>query len=573
MSLALYRKYRPSGFADVVGQEHVVRTLKNAIKNDKVSHAYLFSGPRGTGKTSIARILAKAVNCENLKDGEPCEECANCKAIANGQFLDLVEIDAATNTQVDKMRDVIERVNFSPSSGKKKVYIIDEVHMLSKGAFNALLKTLEEPPAHVLFILATTEIHKIPATIISRCQRFDFRHLRVEEIKERLSDIAKKEQVEVEDGVLEYIAITSGGGMRDSESLFGQIISLQDDKMITLKEVQDILSLPGAMLSVDIVKAILDKQYGDAVLRVGKIAEDGYDLAELNKSIVEYLRKLLLVKMSPSAKENFTSQMTQEQIDELVKISATAHLGQIFKIIGAFMKSQNTIKGAVLPQLPLELAIAEIEISEEGDLTTGAKADYNGKVSIRPVSDTQVKREIPQTPVTKPLDKQAEDEIKAEISEAETSVAQEQVMESETDAVEVEAASEEMVEAKTSSDEAVPFDRVKDDWSDIVADMRKTNGSLVACLKTCQPVVVEGGEILVACQYSFYKTKLQKPENRVAVEQVASETVKAQVRLKFITKEEAQQRGFEMEEIHVEEKQAEDLVNSALDMFGGEVVA
>jgi DNA polymerase-3 subunit gamma/tau len=432
---------------------------------------------------------------------------------------------------------------------------------------------LEEPPAHVLFILATTEIHKIPATIISRCQRFDFRHLRVEEIKERLSDIAKKEQVEVEDGVLEYIAITSGGGMRDSESLFGQIISLQDDKMITLKEVQDILSLPGAMLSVDVVKAILDKQYGDAVLRVGKIAEDGYDLAELNKSIVEYLRKLLLVKMSPSAKDNFTSQMTQEQIDELVKIAAVAHLGHIFKIIGAFMKSQNSIKGAVLPQLPLELAIAEIEISEEGDLTTGAKADYNGKVSVQPVQAAPSKQETPSAPAAKPLDKQSENEIKTEIAETEAIVMEEKTEETEADIAETGESFEEKVEAKNSSETAMPFDRVKDDWAEIAMDMRKTNGSLVACLKTCQPIVVEGGEILVACQYSLYKTKLQKPENRVAVEKVASETVKAQVRLKFITKEEAQQRGFEMEEIHSKEKQSEDLINSALDMFGGEVVA
>jgi len=569
MSLALYRKYRPSGFADVVGQEHVVRTLKNAIKNDKVSHAYLFSGPRGTGKTSVARILAKAVNCENLKDGEPCDECPNCKDIATGQFLDLVEIDAATNTQVDKMRDLIERINFSPARGKKKVYIIDEVHMLSKGAFNALLKTLEEPPAHVLFILATTEIHKIPATIISRCQRFDFRHLRVEEIKERLALIAKSEQVDVEDGVLEYVAITSGGGMRDSESLFGQIISLQDDKKITLQEVQDILSLPGAMLSVDIVKSILDRQYGEAILRIGKISEDGCDLAELNKGIVEYLRKLLLIKMSPSSKDSFSSQMTREQLDELEKVASGAHLGQIFKIIGAFMKSQNAIKGAVLPQLPMELAIAEIKISEEGDLTAGAKADYNGKVSV------SEKKKDPEkiAEEAKPAEKKAEIEIKSEIEESREKMTEEKAAKSEVSAVEPEEIFEEKTEETNSSEDAALFEKVKDDWSDIVADVRKNNGSLVACLKTCQPIMAEGGEILVACQYSFYKTKLQKPENRVAVEQVASETVEAQVRLKFITKEEAAERGFEMEEIHVEEKQAEDLINSALDMFGGEVVA
>jgi len=553
MSLALYRKYRPSGFAEVVGQEHVVRTLKNAIKSEKVAHAYLFSGPRGTGKTSIARILAKAVNCENPKDGQPCNECSICQEINAGQFLDLTEIDAATHTQVDKMRDIIERINFSPSRGKKKVYIIDEVHMLSKGAFNALLKTLEEPPAHVLFILATTEIHKIPATIISRCQRFDFRHLRIEEIKERLAEIAKAEKVEVEDGVLEFIALSAGGGMRDSESLLGQIIALEDDGRITLKEVQDILSLPGAALSVDIIKLVLGHNFADAVMQIGKIAEDGYDLSELNKSIVEYLRKLLLAKMSPAAAGSFSSQMTKEQIAELEEIAKGATLTQVFKMIGAFMKSQNAIKGAILPQLPLELAIAEIEIGEGGELTPPRPSGYNAKAV-----ENVVPSSLPKQEEKKEVEKEAEapqQEPQPAEPEKEAEVVQEAVVE------------------EGSSDMAAVFESVKDDWSDIVADTRKSNGSLVACLKTCQPIMVEGGQILVACQYPFYKDKLQKPENRVAVEQVASETVKGQVRLRFITREEAQARGFEIEEVTVESKQAEDMMATALDMFGGELVA
>jgi DNA polymerase-3 subunit gamma/tau len=561
MSLALYRKYRPSGFSDVVGQEHVVRTLKNAIKNDKVAHAYLFSGPRGTGKTSVARILAKAVNCLDLKGSEPCGQCQNCKDIASGQFLDLVEIDAATHTQVDKMRDIIERINFSPTSGKKKVYIIDEVHMLSKGAFNALLKTLEEPPAHVLFILATTEIHKIPATIVSRCQRFDFRHLRVEEIKERLGEIAKTEKVEVEDGVLEYIAITSGGGMRDSESLLGQIIALEDDRKITLAEVQDILSLPGAMLSVDVIKAVLAKKYGEAAMRIDKIAEDGYDLAELNKSMVEYLRKMLIIKMSPSSRDSFSSQMTGEQLDELEKLAGGENLGRIFRIIGAFMKSQNAIKGAILPQLPLELAIAEIKIAEEEDLTPSPRADYNAKAGVE---NKEKKEEKPAAAAAGELP------LKMEAAEGKGGEENTETAQSASKAADVR---EMPAEQEQESAAIASLAKVKDDWSDIVADVKKCNGSLVACLKTCQPIMAEGGEILVACQYSFHKSILQKPENRVAVEQVASDAVKAKVTLRFISKEEAAERGFEMEEIRIEEKQAEDLVNSALDMFGGEVVA
>lgn len=567
MSLALYRKYRPSGFSDVVGQEHVLRTLKNAIKSDKVAHAYLFSGPRGTGKTSIARILAKAVNCLDLREGEPCGECQNCRDIASGQFLDLVEIDAATHTQVDKMRDIIERINFSPTSGKKKVYIIDEVHMLSKGAFNALLKTLEEPPAHVLFILATTEIHKIPATIISRCQRFDFRHLRVEEIRKRLGEIARAEKVEVEDGVLEYIAIASGGGMRDSESLFGQIIALEDGKKITLEEVQDILSLPSAMLSVEVVKAVLDKEYGDAALQINRIAEGGYDLAELNKSIVEYFRKMLIIKMSPASRETFSSAMTQEQLDELEKTAAGANLSRIFRIIGAFIKSQNAIKSAILPQLPLELAIAEIKIAEEGDLTSVARPDYNGKAGA---VDKEKKEER--------LTGVHAEEKKVEIGTGQLLMAAEETG-AEATAPETQPALEAAenpakgAEEAKSADSTALFEQVKDDWAEIVQDVKKCNGSLVACLKTCQPILAEGEEILVACQYSFHKSILQKPENRVAVEQVASEAVKAKVLLRFISKEEAAEKGFEMEEIRLEEKQAEDLVNSALDMFGGEVVA
>lgn len=567
MSLALYRKYRPSDFDEVVGQEHVVRTLRNAIKSERVAHAYLFSGPRGTGKTSIARILAKAVNCTQPKNGEPCNECANCRDIAGGQFLDLVEIDAATHTQVDKMRELIERINFSPAKGKKKVYIIDEVHMLSKGAFNALLKTLEEPPAHVLFILATTEIHKIPATIISRCQRFDFRHLRVGEIKERLGEIARTEKVEVEDGVLEFIALSSGGGMRDSESLFGQIIALEDGQKITLKEVRDILSLPDVSLAVDIVRLVLDKRYAEAVEYVDRLAEEGSDLNELNKGIVENLRKLLLLKMSPGMREQFTSSLTEEQIAELENLAQRVNLAKIFKVISAFIKSQASIKGALLPQLPLEMAIAEVRLADNDELTPGALGEYNGQVAEAPAPQAK-KKEEPQ-PAAKPqAAKAVREEPVAEV------IPQPPVV----DPL-VAAAIAEPEEAPAPSGDApagnlATFQEVKDEWEEIVLDMRQCNNSLTACLKTCQPLLInERGEVVVACQYPFYRDKLQKPENRVAVEQVASEAVKAQVKIKFIGKEEAQQLGFEMEEIHSEEKHAEDLVNSALDMFGGEVVA
>jgi len=388
MSKVLYRKYRPASFSEVVGQEHVVKTLKNAIKRGKIAHAYLFSGPRGIGKTTIARILAKAVNCENIKDGEPCNECDVCRNINQNKFLDLVEIDAATHTQVDKIRDIIEKINFSPASGKYKVYIIDEVHMLSKGAFNALLKTLEEPPKHVIFILATTEIHKIPATIISRCQRFDFHRIKISEIKKRLEGIAKQEKVKVEKGVFDFIAVNSSGGMRDSESLFGQILSLED-KNITLKEVQEILALADISKTIKLIKLIVEKKYGEAVNYVSEITNDGYDLEQFGESVVEYCRKLMLIKISPEIKNSFSLEMTEEQITELESISQKMTISQIVKIIRVFIQAREEVKSSIISQLPLELAIAEIDISDNDSLTNKADNDYNNKIKepIKKITD------------------------------------------------------------------------------------------------------------------------------------------------------------------------------------------
>jgi DNA polymerase-3 subunit gamma/tau len=223
MSNVLYRKYRPQKLADVVGQKHIVQTLFNAIKNNHLGQAYLFTGPRGTGKTSVARILAKTINCLDLQDAQACGKCFNCLTITEGRALDIIEIDAASNTGVDNVREIIEAVKLPPTSLKYKVYIIDEVHMLSSGAFNALLKTLEEPPAHVIFILATTEIHKVPETIISRCQRFDFTRLPIQLIIQKLSAIAKSEKIQISPESLEMIALASEGGMRDAESILGQI--------------------------------------------------------------------------------------------------------------------------------------------------------------------------------------------------------------------------------------------------------------------------------------------------------------------------------------------------------------
>ena len=255
---ALYRKFRPGEFGEVKGQEHIVTTLKNQIKADRIGHAYLFCGTRGTGKTTIAKILAKAVNCENPVDGGPCNECATCKSIANGTSMNVVEIDAASNNGVDNIREIRDEVQYSPTEGKYRVYIIDEVHMLSIGAFNALLKTLEEPPSYVIFILATTEAHKIPVTILSRCQRYDFKRITVSTITDRLRELADREGVDAEDKALTYIAKVADGGMRDALSLLDQCISFYMGQKLTYDNVLEVLGAVDTEIFSQVLILIID---------------------------------------------------------------------------------------------------------------------------------------------------------------------------------------------------------------------------------------------------------------------------------------------------------------------------
>lgn len=551
MSKVLYRKYRPTNFSEVVGQEHIVKTLKNAVRREKIAHAYLFSGPRGIGKTTIARILAKVVNCKNPKSGEPCNKCENCLNINDNKFLDLIEIDAATHTQVDKIRDLIEKINFSPTSGKYKVYIIDEVHMLSKGAFNALLKTLEEPPKHAIFILATTEIHKIPATIISRCQRFDFRRLKVSEIKERLEKIAKQEKVKVEKGVLDFIAINSNGGLRDSESLFGQILSLEDSD-ITLKEVQTILAIADISVAVKLIELIVEKKYSEAIDYTNKITDDGYDLEQFNIFLIEYCRKLMLLKISPEIKENFSSEMTEEQIAELEVISQKTSVSQILGMIRAFIKSKEEIKSSIIQQLPLELAIAEINIADKESLTDKANTNYNDKIK---------------EPIKKITDK-----VSSSVKQSQNFIKKSMRLEKEEKTEDNKTGANEN-KAELNNSNKITLDTVNLEWQDILEEMKSYNHSLTAFLKTCQPIEVKKNEIIISCKYSFHKDKLKKIENKSIIEKVTAEILKADVLVKFITQDEAEKMGYKIKEIRpITDDKKEDVVDMALDMFGGKIV-
>ena len=317
---ALYRKFRPGCFQDVKGQDHIVTTLKNQLKADRIGHAYLFCGTRGTGKTSIAKLFAKAVNCENPIDGSPCNECVTCKAIQAGTSMNVIEIDAASNNGVDNIREIRDEVAYSPTEGKYKVYIIDEVHMLSIGAFNALLKTLEEPPSYVIFILATTESHKIPVTILSRCQRYDFRRISVETLADRLRELAEIEQIDVEDRALTYIAKVADGGMRDALSLLDQCIAFYLGEKLTYDNVLDILGAVDTEVFAEFLDKIADKQITDLMSMIEKLVMQGRELTQFVTDFTWYLRNLMLIQASPDVEDSLD--MSTEGIARLKKLSA-----------------------------------------------------------------------------------------------------------------------------------------------------------------------------------------------------------------------------------------------------------
>ncbi len=351
---ALYRKWRPQLWDEVVGQEHVVQTLRNALRGDRVAHAYLFAGPRGCGKTTTARLVAKALNCLHPDPAQrPDNTCAHCVAVNEGRFLDLIEIDGASNNGVENIRELRDKINFAPNEGRYKIYIIDEVHMLSLGAFNALLKTLEEPPAHAVFILATTESYKIPATVSSRCQRFEFRRIPVAEIVARLKTLCEQEHLTVEDAALEVVARQATGSLRDAISLLDQLVA--SDATVTLAQAQALLGTTTGQAVQELVDALTAGDTTRGLDRVNAATDAGADPRQLARQMVDYLRGLMLVRLGSAALVEATAEVRTIMARQAERWTAPA----LLRAIRAFNAAANDVKGGWQPQLPLELAIVE----------------------------------------------------------------------------------------------------------------------------------------------------------------------------------------------------------------------
>jgi DNA polymerase-3 subunit gamma/tau len=351
--IVLARKWRPQGFEDLVGQESVVKTFMNALANEKIVHAYLFSGPRGVGKTSCARILAKALNCGQRTGSEPCGTCESCKAISDGASVDVFEIDGASNNSVESVRELRETVKYAPSGGKYKIYIIDEVHMLSTSAFNALLKTLEEPPPHVVFIFATTEPKKIPATILSRCQHHSFRRITKDRIKEQLKNISGSEKINIRDTAIEMISRAADGSMRDALTLLDQACSFSDE--ITERELQSLLGLPESEIITNLSSTILKGDISGTLSIIKELTDRGSDLRQLTKELVEHFRNIAVVKITGDAGELL--EFSDDEVQKLRGLASDISIEQLTLLLSELLKIEGEVRSAVNPRYTLELGL------------------------------------------------------------------------------------------------------------------------------------------------------------------------------------------------------------------------
>jgi DNA polymerase III subunit gamma/tau len=576
MSIALYRKYRPQAFGDVTNQNHIKITLQNEIESDKIGHAYLFCGPRGTGKTTLARIFSKVVNCEDIKDkNEPCNGCVSCNEINDGKSMDIIEIDAASHTGVDNVREnIITNARFTPSSRKYKVFIIDEVHMLSISAFNALLKILEEPPTYVVFILATTEIHKVPNTIISRCQRFDFKKIIFNELVDRLRWICAQEGISVDEKVLGIIAKSANGCVRDAESLLEQVLSL-GGKKITFEQAELIIPTNNFEVIYKLFEYIVKKQTKEAIEHINSLVVGGIDPMRFIDDFVEFVRKILIYKIN-NKRETLAREVEESilsSLDKLVPILTEKSLSQIIR---KFIESKELFKQSYIPQLAIEIAVV--------DLTN----TIGSAPSIAPVQEIASVQAPVVAPIVRPEPEQKEPEVKPieepvpEIQSNEPVIPPSQPpveeVKIEENNVEVPPAiTETQAEVPQASSPVVSGDLLTV-WPQVIDKLQKDHYKIYMSIGMSKILSFENNLLVLGFKFSLQKEKIDdlviQNELKAVIKEVLGKDVIIETKLdSSLSKADLRSgNGIAAGNSANTSNTAEDQVKNLADAFGGEVV-
>ena len=589
---ALYRRYRSQTFDELIGQEHVVRTLRNAIAEGRVAHAYLFTGPRGVGKTTVARLLAKAVNCTAPPAERPCGVCESCRAIAEGHAVDVIEMDAASHTSVEDAREIIERVQFRPAVARTKVYIIDEVHMLSTAAFNALLKTLEEPPPHALFILATTEVHKVPATILSRCQRFVFNRHTVASIAAHLRSIAAQEGVTLEAGVAEAIARAATGSMRDALSVLDQLMAYGGGT-ISLEQVRNLLGAGEMQEVTALADALIAGDLPGALQVIANVAAAGADLRQFTRDLVERLRALMLLR---AGADRSLLDVAEEEAAQIERQARSADLGALMRWVKLFSELDYQLRVSSYGQLPLELAVIEAVIAPApATAMAGAPTVASRPVvrperktppsppAVQPTTGTSGTPPIIETasssgasPVAEPAPQPG---IPADMATPQTSPPQPVAPEDRfiQHQAQTPRTSEPPVEASegvaAANADAAALEQIESIWHNITRDVRVHDKTLQALLNSgVRPVDVKDGTLILEVPSEWFVARLEKPAVRQIVEQVISKHMGTMFSIRCVV--EAQRRenpGALREQIRATRK--DPLVRAALNIFDADIIA